>query len=93
MLLPSPTTRATSPAATRTTLLRWRLAAREPAVRGNARRSEPRSVPRGIVPKTPEPVMWGSMTNLLRINEGEDQLQLTQGAAWTGAPIPSIGAE
>ena len=62
-------------------------------MRGNARRSEPRSVPRGIVRKTPEPVMWGSMTNLLRINEGEDQLQLTQGAAWTGAPIPSIGAE
>ena len=93
MRLPSPTTRATSPAATRTTPLRWRLAAREPAVRGNARRSEPRSVPRGIVRKTPEPVMWGSMTKQLRIKEGEDQLTLTQGATWTGAPMPSTSAE
>ena len=62
-------------------------------MQGNAQLLGPRSVPRESALMTPELVISSSTTNLLRINEGEDQLQLTQGAAWTGAPIPSIGAE
>ena len=93
LLSHTPTTPARSPAATRTTPWRWRLAAREPAVRGNARRSGPRSVPREIVRKTPEPVILSSLTKLLRIKEGEGQLPLTQGVTWDGAPIPITSAE
>ena len=89
---PSPTARATSPAATRTTPLRWRLAAGEPAVRGNARRSGPRSVPQGIVQTTPEPVIFLSVTKLLRIKGAEGQLQLTPEVIWDGAPMPSTSA-
>ena len=90
---PSPTTRATSPAATRTTPLRMQLAAKEPAVRGNARRLEPRFVPPGIALMTPEPVILSSATKQLMIKEGEDQLQLTQGVTWDGAPMLITSAE
>ena len=75
---PTPTTQATSPAATRTTPSRWQLAGREPAVRGNVRCSGPRSVPPEIVRTTPEAVILSSVMTLLRIKEGEDRLRLFQ---------------
>ena len=89
----TPTTRATSPAATRTTLLRWRLVAREPAVRGNARRSEPRSVPRESALMTPEPVIWSSEAKMRRVDKVEGRPPLTLAATLIGAPTPSTSAE
>ena len=62
-------------------------------MRGNAQLLGPRSVPQGIALMTPEPVISSSMTKQLRIKEGEDQLQLTQGVTWDGAPMASTVAE
>ena len=87
----TPRTQATSPAATRTTPLRWRLAAREPAARGNARRSGPPSVPLRIVQTTPEPVRLTSPVKVPMIDQGDSQLLLCQGLIWRGAPV--MGAE
>ena len=73
---PSRTAQATSPAATQTTLLRWRLAARDPAVPEHARLSMPRFVHPGIVQTTLKPVRSSSE---VKMNKVEDQLQLCQG--------------
>ena len=75
-----------SPAATQTTALRLRLAAREPAVRGNARQLGPRSAHPEIVRTIPQLVILSSMTKLLRIKEEKGHLQLCQGLIWPGAP-------
>ena len=83
---PSPTVPATSPAATQTTPLRWRLAAREPAALGNAQQLGPLSAHPGIVRTIPQLVILSSMTKLLRIKEEKGHLQLCQGLIWHGAP-------
>ena len=77
---------AASPAATRTTALSWWLAAREPAVRGNAQQLGPRSAHPEIVRTIPQLVILSSMTKLLRIKEEKGHLQLCQGLIWHGAP-------
>ena len=83
-------TRATSPAATQTTPLRWQLAVGEPAVRGNARRLGPRSVPRESALMTPEPVIWSSEAKMHKV---EGRPPLTQAATLRGAQTPSTSAE
>ena len=61
-------------------------------MRGNARQSEPHSVPRGIVRTILEPVILSSMTKQLRrITEGEGQLQPCQALILSGARV--MGAE
>ena len=62
-------------------------------MRGNAQLLGPLSVHPGIALMIQEPVILSSTTNLLTINEEEDQLQLTQQAIWDGAQIPSTSAE
>ena len=81
----TPTTRATSPAATRTTLLRWRLAAREPAVRGNARRSGPRSVPRESALMTPKRVILSSEAKMRRMDTVGGPPETTMRVSWLTA--------
>ena len=92
-LSPSPTARATSPAAARTTPLRWQLAAREQAVPGDALPSGPSFVRPGIVPMTPEPVILSSKAKMLGMNRAEGQLPLIQGAICHGAPMLCTSAK
>ena len=60
-------------------------------MRGNARRSGPRSVPRESALMTPEPVILTSTLNLLQLKEREDQQQLCLRVTLHGAPV--TGAE
>ena len=87
------TTRSRSPAATRTTPLRKWLAALEWAVRGNARHSRPRSVPRESALRTPEPVNLRSELKLLRMDKVEDRPTLCLPLTLIGAQMPSTSAE
>ena len=89
----TPTTRATSPAATRTTPLRWRLVARETAVRGNAQLLGPRSVHPGSVPMTLEPVILSSQAKMMWKKKVGGQLQHYPHINLISAPTPSTSAE
>ena len=69
------------------------LAAREPAVRVNARLSEPPSVPQESAVTIPEPVILTSEVTMSKMKKGEDQQQLIQEVIWLGAPMASTSAE
>ena len=84
---PSPKDCPTSPAASQTTPLKWRLVAKESAVKGNAQHLGPRFVPRGSALT----VILSSMKKIPNANKEEGQLQLCQGLIWRGAPV--MGAE
>ena len=91
MLSLFPSTRATSPAATRTTPLRWRLAAKEQAVPEHARLSMPRFVHPGVVRTTLKAVRSSSEVKTPRMNKVEGQMPLCQEVILDGAS--AMGAE